>query len=115
MCGTKVYKSVAVGEVGDTMDPMSKVFEEAKKNPKMKKRLRMKAAFSLVLVTAFLGVVFITIGTFVSMKTGSFLGMTHLDFLELRARYELFMMVLIITHLAMNWSMFRKELVILFS
>lgn len=96
------------------MDPMSKVFEEAKKNPKMKKKLRMKAAFSLVLFVAFLGVIFITVGTFVSARQGSFLGMTQLDFLRLRARYGLFMMVLILIHLAMNWNLMKKELELLF-
>lgn len=97
------------------MDPMSKVFEEAKKNPKTRKKLRIKAAFSLVLFIAFLGVLFITVGTFISAKQGRFLGMNQLDFLRLRARYGLFMMVLIIIHLLMNRSMMKKELEFLFS
>jgi len=96
------------------MDPVSKVFEEAKKNPKMKKKLRMKAVFSLVLFVAFLGVIFITVGTFLSAKQGSFLGMNQLDFLRLRARYGLLMMVLILIHLAMNWNLMKKELGLLF-
>ncbi len=114
MCGAKVYKSVAVGGVGDTMDPMSKVFEEAKKNPKMKKKLRVKAIFSLVLLVAFMGVVFITLGTLISSKQGHFLGMTQLDFLKLRARYGIFMMVLITAHLLMNRSIMKKEFELLF-
>lgn len=96
------------------MDPMAKVFEEAKKNPKMRKKLRIKAAFSLVLFIAFLGVLFITVGTFISAKQGSFLDMNQLDFLRLRARYGLFMMLLILLHLAMNWNMLKKELGLLF-
>lgn len=96
------------------MDPMSRIFEEAKKNPRMKKKLRVKAVFSLVLFIAFLGVIFITAGTFVSARQGSFLGMTQLDFLRLRARYGLFMMVLILIHLAMNWNLMKKELELLF-
>lgn len=96
------------------MDPMAKVFEEAKRNPKMRKKLRIKAAFSLVLFIAFLGVLFITVGTFISAKQGSFLDMNQLDFLRLRARYGLFMMLLILLHLAMNWNMLKKELGLLF-
>ncbi len=96
------------------MDPMSRIFEEAKKNPRMKKKLRVKAAFSLLLFVAFLGVIFITVGTFISARQGSFLGMTQLDFLRLRARYGLFMMVLILIHLAMNWNLMKKELELLF-
>ncbi len=96
------------------MDPIAKIFEEAKKNPKMRKKLKIKAAFSLVLFIAFLGVILITIGTFVSARNGSFLGMDHLDFLKLRAKYGLLMMALILTHLAMNWNMMKKELELLF-
>ena len=81
----------------------------------MKKKLKMKAAFSLVLLVAFLGVIFITIGMFISAKQGTFMGMTHMDFLKLKARYGLLMMVLILTHLAMNWGMLKRELSLLFS
>ncbi len=95
------------------MDPMAKIFEEAKKNPKLKKKLKIKAIFSLVLLTAFLGVIFITIGTFLSTKQGTFLGMTQMDFLRLRARYGLIMMALIIIHLIMNRSVMKKELELL--
>ncbi|NJE06475.1 hypothetical protein E3E36_10045 [Thermococcus sp. M36] len=95
------------------MDPMAKVFEEAKKNPKMRKKLKTKAAFSMLLFIAFLGVIFITMGTFISAKQGSFLGMTQLDFLKLRARYGLLMMILIIIHLFMNRSIMKKELELL--
>ncbi len=96
------------------MDPMAKMFEEAKKNPKMRKKLRIKATFSLVLFIAFLGVIFITVGTVISAKQGSFLGMNQLDFLKLRAKYGLLMMVLIIIHLLMNRSIMKKELELLF-
>ncbi|NJE42255.1 hypothetical protein [Thermococcus sp. GR6] len=96
------------------MDPMAKAFEEAKKNPKIRKRLKIKAAFSLLLFVMFLGVIFITIGTIIASKTGSFLGMTQLDFLKLRARYGIIMMFLIIIHLAMNRSIMKKELELLF-
>ncbi|NJD99358.1 hypothetical protein E3E26_06115 [Thermococcus sp. LS1] len=96
------------------MDPMAKAFEEAKKNPKMRKKLKIKAAFSLLLFVMFLGVVFITIGTIIASKTGSFLGMTQLDFLKLRAQYGIIMMFLIIIHLAMNRSIMKKELELLF-
>ncbi|ASA77364.1 hypothetical protein [Thermococcus sp. 5-4] len=92
------------------MDPMAKAFEEAKKNPKMRKRLKVKAAFSMLLFVMFLGVIFITVGTVIASKNGSFLGMTQLDFLKLRARYGIIMMFLIIFHLLMNRSIMRKEL-----
>lgn len=95
------------------VDPMAKIFEEAKKNPKLQKKLRIKAIFSLVLFIAFLGVIFITIGTFVSAKQGTFLGMTQMGFLKLRARYGLIMMGLIITHLIMNRGIMKKELELL--
>ncbi len=74
----------------------------------------MKAVFSLVLFVAFLGVIFITVGTFLSAKQGSFLGMNQLDFLRLRARYGLLMMALILIHLAMNGNLMKKELGLLF-
>ncbi|KUH33581.1 hypothetical protein APY94_05140 [Thermococcus celericrescens] len=95
------------------MDPMAEVFEKAKKNPQMRKKLRIKAIFSMTLFIAFLGVIFITIGTFISAKQGTFLGMNQLDFLKLRARYGLVMMVLIIIHLIMNRSIMKKELELL--
>ncbi|WP_297093229.1 hypothetical protein [Thermococcus sp.] len=96
------------------MDVMAKAFEEAKKNPALRKRLRIKAAFSLVLLVGFLGVVFITVGTIISGKNGSFLGMTQLDYLKLRARYGIVMMILITIHLVMNRSIMKKELEMLF-
>ncbi|NJE03290.1 hypothetical protein [Thermococcus sp. MV11] len=96
------------------MDPMAKAFEEAKRNPKLRKKLKIKAAFSLILFVGFLGVIFITIGTLISSKNGSFLGMTQLDFLKLRARYGIVMMFLIIIHLLMNRSIMKKELEMLF-
>ncbi|AEO13903.1 hypothetical protein [Thermococcus sp. AM4] len=92
---------------------MAKVFEEAKKNPKMKKKLKIKATFSLILLVAFLGVIFITIGTFISAKHGSFMGMTQMDFLKLRSKYGLIMMALIIIHLIMNRGIMKKELELL--
>ncbi len=91
------------------MDPMAKIFEEAKRNPEMKKKLKVKAVFSMLLLVAFLGVVFITIGTFLSGRHGTFLGMTRLDFLKLRAHYGLFMMMLIFIHLFMNKGIISKE------
>ncbi len=91
------------------MDPMMEVFEKAKNNPKMRRKLKLKAAYSVVLFIAFLGVIFITIGTIITAKHGMFLGMTHLDFLKLRANYGLIMMTLIIIHLAMNWKIFARE------
>ncbi|GAB6135551.1 hypothetical protein [Thermococcus prieurii] len=96
------------------MNPMEKAFEEAMKNPKLRKKLRVKAFLSLLLLVGFLGVVFITIGTMAASKNGTFLGMTHLDFLKLRARYGLFMMVLITVHIIMNRSIMRRELQLLF-
>ncbi|ASJ04453.1 hypothetical protein [Thermococcus barossii] len=96
------------------MDPMAKAFEEAKKNPEMRKKLKVKAAFSMLLFVMFLGVVFITVGTAIASKNGSFLGMTQLDFLKLRARYGIVMMLLIIIHLLMNRSIMKKELEMLF-
>ncbi|WP_099210533.1 hypothetical protein [Thermococcus henrietii] len=96
------------------MNPMEKAFEEAMKNPKLRKKLRVKAFLSLLLLVGFLGVVFITIGTIVASKNGTFLGMTHLDFLKLRARYGLFMMVLITIHIIMNRGIMRRELQLLF-
>ncbi|WP_297463623.1 hypothetical protein [Thermococcus sp.] len=53
-------------------------------------------------------------GTFLSAKQGSFLGMNQLDFLRLRARYGLLMMALILIHLAMNGNLMKKELGLLF-
>ncbi|NJE55291.1 hypothetical protein [Thermococcus sp. 21S9] len=96
------------------MNPMEKAFEEAMKNPKLRKKLRVKAFLSLLLLVGFLGVVFITIGTIIASKNGTFLGMTHLDFLKLRARYGLFMMTLITIHIIMNRSIMRRELRLLF-
>ncbi|WP_258084928.1 hypothetical protein [Thermococcus thermotolerans] len=96
------------------MDVMAKAFEEARKNPKLRKRLRIKAAFSLILLVGFLGVIFITIGTVIASKNGSFLGMAQLDYLKLRARYGIVMMLLIIIHLLLNRQVMKKELEILF-
>ncbi|CAI1493895.1 conserved protein of unknown function [Thermococcus nautili] len=96
------------------MNPIEKAFEEAMKNPKLRKKLRVKAFLSLLLLVGFLGVVFITIGTMMASKNGTFLGMTHLDFLKLRARYGLFMMALITIHIIMNRGIMRKELGLLF-
>jgi len=93
------------------MNPMEKAFEEAMRNPMLRKKLRVKAFLSLL---GFLGVVFITIGTMMASKNGTFLGMTHLDFLKLRARYGLFMMALITIHIIMNRRIMRKELGLLF-
>ncbi|NJE10023.1 hypothetical protein [Thermococcus sp. MAR1] len=95
------------------MDPISKAIEEAKNNPKLRKKLRIKAALTTVLMIAFLGVIFITVGTFISARQGTFLGMNQLDFLRLRARYGLLMMFLIILHIATNWRIYRKELELL--
>ena len=97
------------------MDPMEKIFDEMAKNPKMKKKLKIKAAFSLLLLVLFFGVIFITVGTILATKNGSFLGLTKLQFMELRSKYGIMMMVLIIIHLLMNWKIFTKELKILFS
>lgn len=97
------------------MDPMSKVFEEAKKNPKMRKKLKIKAAFTLLLSVMFLGVIFITVGTILASKHGSFVGMTQLDFLKLRARYGLIMTALILIHLGMNWNILKREIKFLIS
>lgn len=96
------------------MDLMAKAFEEAKNNPKIRKKLKIKAAFSLLLFAMFLGVIFITVGTIIASKAGSFLGMTQLDFLKLRSQYGIIMMFLIIIHLAMNRSIMKKELELLF-
>jgi len=96
------------------MDVMARAFEEAKKNPALRKRLRIKAAFSLILLLGFLGVVFITVGTIISSKNGSFLGMTQLEYLKLRARYGIIMMLLITIHLLMNRGLMKKELEMLF-
>ncbi|WP_456394595.1 hypothetical protein [Thermococcus sp.] len=97
------------------MDPMSKMFEEAKRNPKMRKKLKMKAAFTLLLSVMFLGVIFITVGTILASKHGSFIGMTQLDFLRLRSRYGLIMTALILIHLGMNWNILKKEIEFLMS
>jgi len=91
------------------MDPRVKLFEEAMKNPKMKRKMKLKAMFSMLLFVMFLGVIFITLGTLISNRQGTFLGMTHLDYLRLRAKYGMVMMVLIIIHLGTNWSMLKKE------
>ncbi|WP_231845555.1 hypothetical protein [Pyrococcus abyssi] len=80
----------------------------------MKKLSLIKAAFSLILLIAFCGVIFITIGTIISTRQGSFLGLTQLDFLKLRARYGFIMLVLILIHLFMNRSIMKKELQLLF-
>ena len=96
------------------MNPMEKAFEEAMRNPMLRKKLRVKAFLSLLLLVGFLGVVFITIGTMMASKNGTFLGMTHLDFLKLRARYGLLMMALITIHIIMNRRIMRKELGLLF-
>ena len=56
------------------MDTIAKIFEEAKKNPKMRKKLKIKAAFSFVLFIAFLGVILITTRNFCIGKTGEFPG-----------------------------------------
>jgi hypothetical protein len=96
------------------MNPVEKAFEDAIKNPKLRKKLRAKAFLSLLLLIGFLGVVFITLGTIVASRNGTFLGMTRLDFLQLRARYGLFMMTLITAHIIMNRGIMRKELGLLF-
>ncbi|ASJ16828.1 hypothetical protein A3L04_06935 [Thermococcus chitonophagus] len=97
------------------MNLMKKAFEEAMGNPKMRRKLKVKAVLSLILVVGFLGVVFITVGTIIATKTGSFMGMTRLDFLQLRARYGLFMMVLIFLHILMNREILKLEAKLLFS
>jgi len=70
----------------------------------------VKAFLSLLLLVGFLGGVLITIGMMMASKNGTFLGMTHLDFLKLCARYGLFMMSLITAHIIMNRGIMRKEL-----
>jgi len=92
------------------MDPRVKLFDEAMKNPEMRRKMQIKALFSVLLFVMFLGVIFITAGTLISNKHGTFLGMTHLDYLKLRAKYGMVMMVLIIIHLGMNWDLLKKEM-----
>ncbi|WP_457752408.1 hypothetical protein [Thermococcus sp.] len=96
------------------MNPMEIAFEEALKDPKLRKKLKIKAFLSLLLLAGFIGVVLITIGTVIASKHGAFLGMSHIDFLKLRAKYGLLMMGLITIHLIMNRNIMKRELQILF-
>ncbi|WP_461865561.1 hypothetical protein [Thermococcus sp.] len=80
----------------------------------MREKLKVKAAYSMFLFIMFLGVIFITIGTIMATKTGSFLGLSKLQFMELRSKYGIIMMFLILIHLTMNRSIMKKELEILF-
>jgi hypothetical protein len=92
------------------MDPITKAFMEAKNNPKMKKKIQMKTTLTTVLIIAFIGVIFLTVGTIISAKTGHFLGMNHIQMLKLKATYGIFMLILILIHLAMNWKIYTAEL-----
>jgi len=96
------------------MNPMVEAFEKAVKDPKLRKKLKIKAFLSLLLLAGFIGVILITIGTVIASKHGTFLGMTHIDFLKLRAKYGFLMMSLIILHLIMNRSIMKRELQLLF-
>ncbi len=95
---------------GILMDPMMKAFEEAKNNSKMRKKLRIKSVFTILLFVAFIGVIILTIGTIISAKQGAFLGITHIQFLKLKANYGILMLLLILIHLGMNWKIFKKEI-----
>ena len=96
------------------MNPMAEAFEKAVRDPRLRKKLKIKAFLSLLLLAGFIGVVFITVGTVMATRHGTFLGMTRLDFLKLRARYGLLMMVLITIHVILNRGIMKRELKLLF-
>ncbi|WP_324735791.1 hypothetical protein VFC49_00940 [Thermococcus sp. SY098] len=96
------------------MDPMEKMLDDAAKNPKMRRKLKVKALLSLVLFIVFLLALFTAIGMLWATKNGAFLGMTKAQIFALRTKVALIMNVLIIAHIIVNRKVFVKELKILF-
>ncbi|ADT83536.1 hypothetical protein [Thermococcus barophilus] len=96
------------------MDPIEKMLDEAAKNPKMRRKLKVKALLSLVLFFVFLLALFTAIGMLWATKNGAFLGMTKAQIFALRTKVALIMNILIIAHIIVNRKVFVKELKILF-
>ncbi|AHF80350.1 hypothetical protein [Thermococcus paralvinellae] len=96
------------------MDPMEKMFDEAAKNPKMRKKIKVKAMLSLILFVVFLLALFTAIGMLWATKNGTFLGMTKAQIFAIRTKVALIMNILIIAHIIVNRKVFIKELKVLF-